>query len=292
MGLFDFFDQNAYIISGHGGDSGNFNTRNKLPKGYTLVTNDTCGRSIINSNYRKKLTNIQKLNKKIYTKPYEFKKNLNFRIKGLHVFTSGDSYPDMTISFDSHFQNNNPYLVTTPPVGIFKIPSKITLENKSIHKDEINLANVNEIINSIFFNEDNILKKYFKNELSDKIITEIEKYKKTNNITELFSNLKITYTLKDLITKKIIPEGVYYIFICREFIGTNKTKIINTQRRSLNQQQKYNLTRKSSNTGSSVGINTNSNSEQPKIQFSYYGKKLSKQGGHYTHRNLRKKNYL
>jgi hypothetical protein len=253
MGFLDFFKSPAaYLIMGHGGDSGEWENRPIVPEGYTIVTNATCGLSIMNTNYRAKLEKIQKLAENTYTKPANHKSNLNSKIGDLHIFTPGMKMPDITVEFGEHFQGVNP-LLSIKPSGVFKIPTKnLDFKSQSIHKDTINPSTIKSIFDSIFFHEENQFK--YPKDFLNTIQTEISKFKEGDDVKTLFSKISLRYTLEDLI--KILPKGVYYFFGCREFIGENKKKIGITRNASFRQQG--NLTRKVSNVSSRTASNVSS----------------------------------
>ncbi len=232
-----FGEKKAYIILGHGGDSGEYNTRQKVQEGYTFITNSTCGRAETHTNYIEKIRKIQTVNKKMYTNPKNHKSQINYAIKETHMFPPGSYVPDMSIQFGTYFQKNSPF-VDTSPVGIFEIPTSISFKNTTKKMDEINHTNIQEIIDSIFFHKENLLQDHFKKVLSPKIKDEIEKYKTTNDVKSLFLNLQVTYSIQELLQKELLPKGVYYAFMCRSY-GKNKIneKVLRTRRLSLNQQQ-------------------------------------------------------
>jgi hypothetical protein len=232
-----FGEKKAYVILGHGGDTGEYNARQKVQEGYTFITNSTCGNAILGINSHEKLRKIQAFNKKVYTNPINHKSNINRTVQETHMFPPGSSVPGMSIQFITYFYKNNPFLDISP-VGIFEIPTSVSFKNTMKKMDEINPTNIQEIIDSIFFHKENLLRDHFKKVLSPKIKDEIEKYKTTNDVKSLFLNLQVTYSIQELLEKGLLPKGVYYAFMCRSY-GKNKIneKVLRTRRLSLNQQQ-------------------------------------------------------
>ncbi len=238
MGLFGFGGNDAYVILGHGDDSAEYNTRAVVPNGFTFVTNPVCGQSIMNANYISKLTKIQTLNKNVYSHPEKHKSSINRAVQETHIFTPSMKYPSMNIQFGEHFQNKNQY-IKIRPVGLFKMPTSIQYNNgKTYHTSQINKDNVYGILDELFFHNDNLLKDHFKKLLGPKIQGEVEKFKASGNVVDLFLNLHVTYSIQELVEKGLLPKGVHYLFMCRGYAhGNINDKVKKTRRASINQQR-------------------------------------------------------
>ena len=254
-------------MMGHGGDTGNFDSREKVPKGFTFVTNSTCGLTILSRDMTKKIKVLQELGEDVYTNPMKHKDKL--KDLDLHIFNPGDSLPDMSYSFGEEFTNiikdDTRKYITKDTLGIFPFPytedtlfvysNRVKTKNnyEKYKKEEMLTPNditnetIKEIITQMFLNEKNILKNDFFAKLPgifDKAYKEYNlhsKIAKKRMIEVFFKNLQIRYTIKDLI--KILKPGVYYFLVCR-YNPTINNRIQKTRRLSLNQQTMFNITRK------------------------------------------------
>ncbi len=260
-------ERKAYFMMGHGGDTGNFDSRIKVPKGFTFVTNSTCGLTIFGKDMTKKVKVLQELGEDVYTNPMKHKDKL--KDLDLHIFNPGDLLPDMSYSFGEEFKNiikdDTTKYITKDTLGIFPFPytedtlfvysNRVKTKNnyEKYKKEEmftpndITNENIKEIITKLFLNENNILKNDFLAKLPgifDKAYKEYKfhsKIAKKRMIDVFFKNLKIQYTIQDLI--KILKPGVYYFLVCR-YNPTINNRIQKTRRLSLNQQTMFNITRK------------------------------------------------
>jgi hypothetical protein len=218
----------AQIIIAHGGESP-FDERVVVPDGYTFITNETCGKSITHSSLLNKIDFVQGLGEKKYKNPEKYRKE--FEKEGLHIFTPGMKCPNIYISFGDHFQTifSGISIMGKNSLGIFDLPltnelirpvspTKPEYRTQQIFKEDVKTPqDIFKIVDNMYFHEKNKLKNHFKNILENKLILELENFKQTGKIDEFLDNIKIRYTVKELIEKNIIPKGVYYMLMCRHY---------------------------------------------------------------------------
>ena len=226
----------AYVFLGHGSDSGDFNSRQTVPEGYTFVTAAQCG-NVTGGSIHIYFRRLAALGNKIYD-PVTYREEIEAALKiKIHIYRSGDKLPSLQIAFPATIVEGNE--VKYYPSGVFKLPYQYAFDD--IQKTQT--ANAEGFLKKLFFSEDNILKAKMRADIPKTF----DAVKGMANIPSMIKELKIRYTLEKLLQKKPsgterwIPEGVYYHFLCRAYEpvpgkhGINE-RVLQTRRKSIVQQ--------------------------------------------------------
>ena len=226
----------AYVFLGHGSDTGNYNSRQTVPPGYTFVTAAQCG-NVTHGSIHILFRRLQALGDKIYD-PITYRKEVEDALKiKIHVYGPGDKLPELNIAFPATILEESE--VKYYPSGVFKLPYPYTFDD--IQKTQT--ADAPAFLEKLFFSEGNLLRAKMRGDIPK----QIKNVKDMANIPSMIKQLKIRYPLKDLLKGRPstgepwLPQGVYYHFLCRAYEpipgkhGINE-KILRTRRMSMEQQ--------------------------------------------------------
>lgn len=226
----------AYVFLGHGSDTGDFNSRQTVPEGYTFVTAAQCG-NVTDGNIHIYFRRLAALGDKMYD-PVTYREEIEAALKiKIHIYRPGDKLPTLRIAFPATIVEGNE--VKYYPSGVFKLPYPYAFDD--IQKTQT--ANAESLLQKLFFSEDNLLNKKMRADIPKSI----QAVKGMANIPSMIKELKIRYTLQQLLeykpsgTERWIPKGVYYHFLCRAYEpipgkhGINE-RVLQTRRKSISQQ--------------------------------------------------------